>query len=340
MSTSTISESSSAPFFLHQSKAAAMSNSTPLTRSSFVLAPAVLAAWHPEDSALINDEQHVNYLNQEEMSWKAGVNERFAGMTYADVKGLLGADTSPHIAEYLGETRSQDFYDNITDVPSEFNAVTQWKGLVQPIRDQQQCGSCWAFSAAEVLSDRNAIQHNKAEPVLSPEDLVSCDRVDQGCNGGNLGTAWTYLKNTGIVTDACFPYTAGGGDAPKCETSCKDGSSWTKYKAASAYAVNGVENMQKEIMTHGPIQVAFNVYKSFMSYKSGVYAKKWYELMPEGGHAVKIVGWGTEGGKDYWLVANSWNTSWGDEGYFKIVRGSDNCGIETRGPPYAGLAAM
>ena len=225
-------------------------------------------------------------------------------------------------------------------VPSEFNAATRWKGLVQPIRDQQQCGSCWAFSAAEVLSDRNAIQHNKAEPALSPEDLVSCDRVDQGCNGGNLGTAWTYLKNTGIVTDACFPYTAGGGDAPKCETSCKDGSSWTKYKAASAYAVNGVENMQKEIMTHGPIQVAFNVYKSFMSYKSGVYAKKWYELMPEGGHAVKIVGWGTEGGKDYWLVANSWNTSWGDEGYFKIVRGSDNCGIETRGPPYAGLAAM
>ncbi|KAH8046306.1 transferase [Aureococcus anophagefferens] len=267
-------------------------------KAALVLAPAVLAAWHPEDSALINDEQHVNYLNQEEMSWKAGVNERFAGMTYAD-----------------------------------------WKGLVQPIRDQQQCGSCWAFSAAEVLSDRNAIQHNKAEPVLSPEDLVSCDRVDQGCNGGNLGTAWTYLR-----TRASSPTPASLHGRRRRRAQVRDVVQGRlvldEYKAASAYAVNGVENMQKEIMTHGPIQVAFNVYKSFMSYKSGVYAKKWYELMPEGGHAVKIVGWGTEGGKDCWLVANSWNTSWGDEGYFKIVRGSDNCGIETRGPPYAGLAAM
>jgi len=85
--------------------------------------------------------------------------------------------------------------------------------------------------------------------------------------------------------------------------------------------------------------VAFKVYKSFMSYKTGVYSKHWYELLPEGGHAVKIVGWGTESGTDYWLVANSWNTNWGDEGLFKIKRGSDECGMETMGPPYAGLVA-
>ena len=95
--------------------------------------------------------------------------------------------------------------------------------------------------------------------------------------------------------------------------------------------------MQKEIMTNGPIQVAFSVYKSFMSYKTGVYSKHWYELLPEGGHAVKIVGWGTESGTDYWLVANSWNTNWGESGFFKIKRGVNECGIETMGPPYAGL---
>jgi len=97
--------------------------------------------------------------------------------------------------------------------------------------------------------------------------------------------------------------------------------------------------MQKDMMTNGPIQVAFKVYKSFMSYKSGVYSKHFWELTPEGGHAVKMVGWGTENGADYWLVANSWDTTWGLSGFFKIKRGSDECGIESMGPPYAGLAA-
>uniref|UniRef100_A0A7S3EVQ1 Peptidase C1A papain C-terminal domain-containing protein n=1 Tax=Haptolina ericina TaxID=156174 RepID=A0A7S3EVQ1_9EUKA len=99
--------------------------------------------------------------------------------------------------------------------------------------------------------------------------------------------------------------------------------------------------MQKEIMANGPIQVAFNVYKSFMSYKSGVYKKKTFELIPEGGHAVKIVGWGTDPDQgDYWTVANSWNTNWGDSGFFKIVRGKNECGVEKRGPPYAGEPAL
>merc|ERR1711982_19786 len=100
-----------------------------------------------------------------------------------------------------------------------------------------------------------------------------------------------------------------------------DGENWAsaKVKAKTAYAIKGAANMQKEIMTNGPIQVAFNVFKSFMTYKSGVYKKHIWEILPEGGHAVKIVGWGTENGEDYWLVANSWNTSWGLSGFFKIA---------------------
>ena len=93
-------------------------------------------------------------------------------------------------------------------------------------------------------------------------------------------------------------------------------------------------------MTNGPIQVAFMVYKSFMSYKSGVYAKKWNEFIPEGGHAVKIIGWGTEDGSDYWLVANSWGPTWGLDGFFKIKRGVNECSIEKEGPPYAGMPAL
>merc|ERR1719353_155767 len=122
--------------------------------------------------------------------------------------------------------------------------------------------------------------------------------------------AWEYLKNTGIVHDDCFPYSAGEGVAPQCASQCANPSeAFTRIKAKSAYAINGVANMQKEIMTNGPIQIAFQVYPSFMTYKSGVYKKLPSEVLPNGGHAVKIIGWGTENGTDYWLAANSWGTT-------------------------------
>lgn len=308
-----------------------------MMKSALLLAIPALGAevMRPAGEALINDLEHIAFLNGEKsMTWEAGINERFEGMTYSEVQGLFGTSLS-HIADHADEVRTEGYA--VGDVPAEFNSVTQWAGLVHPIRDQQQCGSCWAFSASEVLSDRFAIKANASSPVLSPEDLVSCDKTDMGCSGGRLSTAWKFMEDTGIVTDACFPYTAGSGTAAACATTCADKSAWKAYKAASSYAISGVENMQKDILAHGPIQVAFSVYKSFMSYKTGVYKKKWYELIPEGGHAVKIVGWGTEAGADYWLVANSWNTSWGEDGYFKIARGIDECGMESMGPPYAGL---
>ena len=145
---------------------------------------------------------------------------------------------------------------------------------------------------------------------------------------GMLPAAWKYLSNTGSVTDTCFPYTAGGGNAPACPNACKDSEDWAsaKHKATGGYALNSVTAMQQEIMTNGPIQVAFNVYKSFMSYKSGVYKHTTGQAL--GGHAVELIGYGTENGEDYWLVKNSWNEEWGDGGTFKIARGSNECGIE------------
>merc|ERR1711920_77710 len=221
-------------------------------------------------------------------TWVAEVQEGFEGLTVEDARALLGTRLS-HISKHLNSTRPDSFYDSILagGVPDDFDSRTQWPGLIHPIRDQQRCGSCWAFSASEVLSDRFAIATKKASPVLSPEDMVSCDKGDMGCKGGQLPNAWKYLKSTGIVSDTCFPYAAGSGQAPACPSKCADAETWSqsKVKASTAYAINGVTNMQKDIMTNGPIQVAFKVYKSFMSYKTGVYQKHWYEVLPEGGHA-------------------------------------------------------
>merc|ERR1712038_1546058 len=110
----------------------------------------------------------------------------FEDMTFDDARVLLGTRLS-HISQHLNETLPDSAYGlSVEEVPSDFDSRRQWEGLVHPIRDQQQCGSCWAFSASEVLSDRIAIASGKASPVLSAEDLVSCDKGDHGCQGGYL----------------------------------------------------------------------------------------------------------------------------------------------------------
>merc|ERR1712087_640875 len=129
---------------------------------------------------------------------------------------------------HLNSTRPDSFYDSILagGVPDDFDSRTQWPGLIHPIRNQLRCGSCWAFSASEVLSDRVAIAEGKPSPVLSAEDLVSCDKRNHGCGGGFFRAAWQYLTDTGIVTDACMPYTAGNGHAPRCGHKCVDSESF------------------------------------------------------------------------------------------------------------------
>jgi len=279
----------------------------------------------------VNDAREIERINTNIKSWVAGANEFFHDVTMAEAKKLLGTILDD---QSLTTLPTKDLSGVNVTVPDSFDARTQWKGLIHPIRDQQRCGSCWAFAASEVLSDRFAIATKKASPVLSPQDLVSCDKTDQGCKGGRLPDAWNYLKTTGIVTDTCEPYTAGTGTSGTCLHKCSDSEAYKKYKSKDAYKVTGVANIQKEIMTNGPVEVGFTVYGDFMKYKSGVYHKAWWELFPKGGHAVKIIGWGVESGTDYWLVANSWNTSWGEQGYFKIRRGHNECGIESQ--VYAG----
>jgi cathepsin B len=174
--------------------------------------------------------------------------------------------------------------------------------------------------------------------ILSPQDLVSCDTTNYGCDGGYLDLTWEWMEQTGIASDACMPYTSGTGAVAACPTKCADGSAIKRYKVQTGTTVHipDAPSMQTEIMTNGPIQVAFEVYQDFMSYKTGVYKHTTGSLL--GGHAVKAIGWGVENGTPYWLIANSWNTNWGDQGFFKIVRGTNECGIESQS--YAGLPQL
>jgi cathepsin B len=239
--------------------------------------------------------------------------------THEQLLGMLGT--------YIVPSNKQYPESEVTAVPDNFDSRTQWPGLVHAIRDQQQCGSCWAFGASEALSDRFAIASNgRVNAVLSPEDLVSCDTNDYGCNGGYMDMAWEYMDQHGIVTDACFPYTAGSGRAPACSTSsCKDGSKPVKFQCVhgSVRQSKGESQIRSEIYQNGPVEAAFTVYEDFFNYKSGIYHHVSGGVA--GGHAIKLVGFGVENGTHYWLAANSWGTGWGMQGLFKIQY--NDCGI-------------
>lgn len=276
---------------------------------------AIVSATHPVN------EQMVQSIRAKTSLWQPHetTTNPFANQTKEQLFARCGTYIVPPNKQYPGST--------VVSVPAEFDARTQWGSEVHPIRDQQQCGSCWAFGATEAFSDRIAIASKGAtNVVLSPEDLVSCDTNDYGCNGGYMDMAWEYLQDNGALSDACFPYQAGSGNAPACETKCVDGEAFTRHKCVSGSVrqSQGVEQIKSEIYAHGPVEGAFTVYTDFFNYQSGVYTPTSTDVA--GGHAIKILGWGTENGTPYWLCANSWGPSWGMSGFFKIAQGV--CGIE------------
>lgn len=300
----------------------------------------------------------VNSLN---LGWTAWVPPRFENHTLDDFKQLCGSimKDDPGYFQLPERTPLPPI-----EVPSEFDARTHWpqcSSVIGHIRDQSKCGSCWAFGSTEAFNDRLCIKTSDTT-LMSVADTNACSK-GFGCSGGQPAEAWAWFVSDGVVTGGdygesngttCKPYEfkpcahhvsskkyppcpSEEYPTPKCVHACTEKGYKVPYasdkkKAKSSYAVgtNNPSAMQSEIYTHGPISTTFTVYQDFPAYKSGVYRPSPF-VQPLGGHAVKIIGWGTEDSKPYWLVANSWNDDWGDNGFFKIYRGQDVCEIELHG---------
>jgi len=262
----------------------------------------------------------------------------FRDHTLTQIKSLVGLEKLLIDETNLFSLIDDDDHSLEETLPRNFDSRTVWPECVNEVRNQDHCGSCWAFSASEVLSDRFCIaSKSKIKPILSPQDMVSCDESNSGCQGGQLDKAWKYLENYGIVEDSCFPYESGDGKTmPKCiQGNCVNTQNkFKKFKSKinSSKAYQCPTQIKKEIFENGPIQTGFFVYEDFMHYKSGIY--EYTHGRKLGGHAVKIIGWGEENGTPYWIVQNSWGKTWGENGFFRIKMGE--CMIDRNG--FAGNA--
>jgi cathepsin B len=323
--------------------------------AAFVLVALSVAAM----AAPVHDREIIDAVNSNpEAGWKAGVSARFANHDMSSVKRLLGV--LPGSKEYLRKnlpTKPLITENQVKAIPTSFDSRVQWGSIcpsTSEVRDQAACGSCWAFGAVEAMTDRICIAYNgTTAPHLSAEDMNSCcASCGDGCGGGYPASAWQYWVRSGVVTggnynsnQGCFPYSIPAcdhhvvgklppcgpeGPTPPCTRKCQNGAVWAqdKHFGKTAYGVSSrVADIQTEIMTHGPVEGAFTVYADFVNYKSGVYRHVTGQEL--GGHAIKILGWGVDSSNTpYWIVANSWNADWGNQGYFNILRGSDECGIE------------
>merc|ERR1719192_2247244 len=248
------------------------------------------------------------------------------------------------------------------DTPTDFDARTNWPecaSVIGHIRDQANCGSCWAHGTTEAFNDRMCISSKgKFTTLLSVADTTGCcgflSCLSMGCNGGQVQTPWKWFHKTGVVTGGdygdgkyCYDYTMPQcahhvnsttlpdcSDIkqvqPKCDSKCPTNAqiiySGDKHQSSDkGYGFRSTSAIKQDLVTYGSVTAAFTVYSDFPSYKSGVYKHTSGQAL--GGHAVKIIGWGVEEDTEYWLVANSWNDSWGDHGLFKIAFGE--CGIDS-----------
>ena len=225
-----------------------------------------------------------------------------------------------------------NFDPTIVKVSNAAPAAYDWRdyGRVSPVKDQGSCGSCWAFSTVANLE--GLYYANKGVmKTFSEQMLVDCDTSDSGCNGGLMEYAFTWLKkNGGIMTDTDYPYKGVKSTCRSDKSKYVDmtitgykklGSSWSTWSAVD-------EDEVKEFLYEtGPLAIALNA-DPLQTYSSGILDVTSTKCPTSGiNHAVTLVGYGTENNVAYWIVKNSWGTSWGEKGYFRIRRGNGTCGI-------------
>ena len=261
----------------------------------------------------VKNLEFINKHNCNNKNYKLGVNQ-FTDKTQDEYKSILRNTKKEfkninHEYKFVGLPNSLDWRTNAN--PSSTIAVTS-------VKNQGQCGSCWAFSSAAATEGAWTISGNKLVS-LSEQQLVDCSTQNSGCGGGEMNLAFEYIEQNGICLYNSYPYTAVQGTCQPCTSVAK---------------LHGFQNVQSGNETAllnelqiGPVSSAIEAdQSSFQFYSGGVFDGDCGTSLD---HGVLLVGYGTDSvsGLDYWIVKNSWGTSWGEQGYIRMVRGKNICGL-------------
>jgi len=248
---------------------------------------------------------------------------KFSDMTTDDFKNTILMKRGIPISE---TPRPIPEKKQVQDMPSSLD----WrdKGAVTAVKDQGQCGSCWAFSVTENIESMWILagKGTNTSVMLAPQQIVDCDDWDLGCNGGNPPEAYDYVIGTGGQEDEPdYPYTAQDG-------TCQFNKKYVEAKISSyeyATYTYSESELQQSVVSWGPLSVCVDA-SNWQDYSSGIMTWEECAYVNLLDHCVQLVGYNTQSdGSQYWIVRNSWNTDWGIEGYIYLEKGgwSDTCGI-------------
>jgi len=248
-------------------------------------------------------------------TYTVGVNQ-FADMTNEEF-----------VTQFTGFKPMEGTKETAIEVVGDLPKSIDWRqmGAVTPVKDQGRCGSCWAFSTVGTIEGAHFKKTGELVS-LSEQNLVDCSMRNHGCNGGNPYVALMFtLRNGGLDTEASYPY-----EARQHQCRFDENNVGATISGARQIIQGSEDDLTKVLGTVGPVSVAIDAgHYSFQLYQSGIYNEPYcssYRL----DHGVLAVGYGTENGQDYYIVKNSWGERWGEEGYIKMSRNSNNqCGIAT-----------
>jgi len=213
--------------------------------------------------------------------------------------------------------------------------AVDWRkhGAVTRVKDQGRCGSCWAFSATEAIESA-LFMKTKHLKHLSTQQVISCDKTDAGCNGGDTVTAYQYVRKAGGIGLASdYPdrshVTGKGG---KCTRGHKKVARISGFTWAAKPCKSGACKHQDEgalasfIAQHGPVSICVNA-EGWNLYKHGVYSRKCSGALNDLDHCVQLVGFDKAASSPYWIVRNTWTTDWGEKGFMRLKMGENVCGV-------------
>ena len=270
----------------------------------------------------VRNRHYVETHNRGDHDFNLGLNQ-FADLDLKELKRQ--SNYNRRLAERTFQEPTE--CESAPDLP----AAVDWrpKGVVTPIKNQGECGSCWAFSATGSMEAQHALKTGKLVS-LSESQIVDCDLKDAGCAGGWMDGAFRYvISNYGIEPEKDYPYIA---QFEKCTANKTENvATFSSYKDVTG----GETGLMEAVATVGPISVAIDASQpDFQLYQSGVYYNPDCSTTILD-HGVLVVGYGTTvNGTDYWIVKNSWGETWGNKGYIWMARNRNNmCGIATH-PSY------